>query len=93
MATENTNPSYEKKINKYSMIISASSLAGLGLGLFFAHKRKSKVGGYIGWGLLGSAILGGVAFAIYGKKMVNATISELDKGNTALGMKLDNQKK
>ena len=71
------NEDFANKVKLYGRIITASSIGGLALGLFFAYKRKSKVGGYIGWGLLGSAIFGGTAFAIYGKKMVQATLGNV----------------
>lgn len=74
---QTTNEDFAKKVKLYGRIITASSIGGLALGLLFAYKRKSKVGGYIGWGLLGSAIFGGTAFAIYGKKMVQATLGNV----------------
>ncbi len=49
-----------KKINLMAINVGASSLGFLS-GLGFAYHRKSKFWGYVGWGLLGSLVVGGVA--------------------------------
>lgn len=79
MTANNSNEDFIKKVKMYNNIISLSSLGGLSLGLLFAHSRKSSVGGYIGWGILGSVITGGIAFVIYGNKMVSLVTSIPDK--------------
>ncbi len=49
-----------KKVNLMAINTGASSLGFL-LGLGFAYHRKSKFWGYVGWGLLGSVVIGEVA--------------------------------
>ncbi len=50
----------QKQKTTYAAINIAGSSTGLLLGLGYAFHRKSSFWGYVGWGLLGSLVVGGV---------------------------------
>lgn len=57
-------PEQKSKILNLTYIQSGSSLAGLVAGLIFAYKKKKGFWGYVGFGILGSMIFGGVAWIV-----------------------------
>lgn len=50
----------QKKLNTLVTIAYAGGILGLIVGLIFAYKRKSGFWGYVGFGILGSVIIGGI---------------------------------
>lgn len=50
----------QKKLNTLVTIAYAGGIVGLIAGLIFAYKRKSGFWGYVGFGILGSVLIGAV---------------------------------
>lgn len=57
---ENYTPEQRKKLRTLVTIAYAGGTIGLIVGLIIAYKRKTGFWGYVGFGLLGSILIGGV---------------------------------
>jgi len=80
-----------KGVIKGIRAIQIAGVIGLGAGLGFAYYRKSKVWGYIGWGILGSIILSGVSSIFVGGKAISDLKKDEDKqsGSTPTPTKVE----
>jgi hypothetical protein len=57
---ENYTPEQRKKLRTLYAIAYAGATIGLIVGLIVAYKRKTGFWGYVGFGILGSIVIGGV---------------------------------